>query len=57
MGEIPRLSDNVDGYGPIGKNYIDHVDIPNEVEKAFVELKEVYLDMVREANPQYASSN
>lgn len=57
MGEIPRLSDNEDGYGPKGKGFIAHVNIPNEVEKAFLELKEVYSDMVREANPLYASLN
>ena len=57
MGEIPRLLDNDDGYGPRGKDFIDHVDIPNEVGKAFLELQEVYSNMVREANPLYASLN
>lgn len=55
MGEIPRLSDSEDGYGPKGKNFIAHVDIPEEVEKAFSELKKEYSGMVREANPAYAS--
>lgn len=55
MGEIPRLSDNEDGYGSNGKGFIAHVNIPNEVEKAFLELKEVYSGMVREANPLYSS--
>lgn len=54
MGEIPRLSDNEDGYGPRGKDFIAHVHIPNEVGKAFLELQEVYSDRVREANPLYA---
>lgn len=31
--------------------------IPNEVKEAFLELKEVYSGMVREANPLYASVN
>lgn len=57
MGEIPRLSDNEDGYGPKGKDFIAHVNIPNEVEEAFLELKEVYSDMVRDANPLYESVN
>ena len=57
MGEIPRLSDNEDGYGPKGKGFIAHVNIPNEVEKAFLELKEVYSDMIREANSLYSSVN
>lgn len=55
MGEIPRLSDNADGYGPKGKNYIIHVDIPKEVEEAFLVLKEEYSGLIREANPLYAS--
>jgi len=42
MGEIPRLTDNEEGYGPLGKNYIVHVDIPQDVEEAFAEMKKVY---------------
>lgn len=57
MGEIPRLSDNPEGYGPKGKDFIAHVEIPPEVEKAFSELKLHYADKVREANPLYASHN
>lgn len=57
MGEIPRLTDNSEGYGPKGKNYIAHVDIPPEVQKAFEDLKEEYGSMVREANPLYASKS
>lgn len=56
MGEIPRLSDSIEGYGPNGKGYIAHVDIPIEVETAFMELKKEYAGMVREANPLYAST-
>lgn len=55
MGEIPRLSDSIEGYGPNGKGFIAHVDIPGEVETAFSELKKEYAGMVREANPLYAS--
>ena len=55
MGEIPRLSDDTGGYGPKGKNYIAHVDIPHVVRNAFSSLKEKYGDMIREANPLYAS--
>ncbi|PWY77079.1 hypothetical protein BO70DRAFT_363626 [Aspergillus heteromorphus CBS 117.55] len=35
MGEIPRLRDDEEGYGPRGKDFIGHVDIPDEVERAF----------------------
>lgn len=55
MGEIPRLSDDSKGYGPKGKNYIAHVDIPVNVLKAFEELKVQYSDLIRAANPLYAS--
>lgn len=31
LGEIPRLHDTSLGYGPRGKNFIAHVDIPYEI--------------------------
>jgi uncharacterized SAM-binding protein YcdF (DUF218 family) len=55
MGEIPRLSDDAEGYGPKGKDYIAHVEIPIEVRNAFAELKKVYGSFIREANPLYAT--
>lgn len=55
MGEIPRLCDNKDGYGPKGKNFIAHVDIPNEVLEAFQYLKEYYSSHIRVANEKYKS--
>lgn len=39
MGEIPRLKDDLNGYGPCGKNFITHVDIPKEIEAHYNELK------------------
>ena len=57
MGEIPRLSDDEHGYGPLGKNFISQVDIPQEVKDAFEELKGIFSANVREANPIYASKN
>lgn len=56
MGEIPRLSDDVNGYGPKGKDFIAHVEIPQEVRGAFDELSRTYPELIREANPLYASS-
>jgi hypothetical protein len=35
MGEIPRLRDAAGGYGPLGRNFIAHVDLPDEVEAAY----------------------
>ena len=55
MGEIPRLTDGPEGYGPLGKNYIAHVDIPDSVAAAFDELQHTCRGMVRQANPLYAS--
>ena len=49
MGEIPRLTDNKEGYWPKGKDFLIHIDIPEEAEKAFLELKKYYPNMVREA--------
>lgn len=39
MGEIPRLRDDINGYGPIGKKFIDHVDIPIRIEECYKNLK------------------
>ena len=39
MGEIPRLRDDVEGYGPKGKSFIVHVDVPEEVESAWQVLR------------------
>ena len=55
MGEIPRLNDNENGYGPNGTGYIAHVDVPKKVLEAFEYLKCEYGDLVRIANKLYAS--
>lgn len=55
MGEIPRLTDDENGYGPKGKGYIAHVDIPENIKAAFDVLKATYGNNVREANPLFAT--
>jgi uncharacterized SAM-binding protein YcdF (DUF218 family) len=55
MGEIPRLTDDVNGYGPLGSNYLVHVDIPESVKEAFDLLRSKYKDSIRAANPLFAS--
>ena len=35
LGEIPRMRDDENGYGPRGKGSIIHVDIPEDVENAW----------------------
>lgn len=41
LGEVPRLRDDSNGYGPEGKGYIVHVDIPSDVEEAYARLKSI----------------
>lgn len=55
MGEIPRLTDGPDGYGPRGKDFLAHVDIPEEVQAAFGRLQAAFPECVRQANPRFAS--
>ncbi|NLL78215.1 MAG: YdcF family protein [Clostridiales bacterium] len=55
MGEIPRLRNTPDGYGPNGKNFIAEVVIPPAVSQAFEELNAQYPSKIRPANPRYAS--
>lgn len=40
VGEITRLKDDENGYGPNGKGFIGHVDVPEEVEQAAKRIKE-----------------
>lgn len=39
LGEIPRLRDDEKGYGPAGKDFIVHVDIPPHIEQAWQTLR------------------
>lgn len=55
LGEIPRLTDDEQGYGPRGKGFIAHVEVPEEVRAAFDCLRGRYAHLVRGANPAYAS--
>lgn len=57
MGEIPRLRDDANGYGPRGAGYIAHVDIPEKVLAAFKRLKETAGISIRRADPQFASKD
>ncbi|VDZ67068.1 Protein ydcF [Klebsiella aerogenes] len=40
LGELPRLLDNAQGYGPNGKGFITHVDFPHDVSAAWQCLRE-----------------
>ena len=53
MGEIPRLRDDKTGYGPNGKGFIAHVDIPWEILSAYERLHQKYPDLTRPGDPKY----
>lgn len=40
IGELPRLRDDANGYGPRGRDFIEHVEIPAEIEAAWHTLCE-----------------
>lgn len=50
MGEIPRLLDNEAGYGPLGRGYIAHVDIPEHVMLAYERLVPLFKDFQANRN-------
>lgn len=54
ISEIPRLRDDTNGYGPRGKGFIAHVDIPDDVEAAFDLLSKSGIGALREGNAKYA---
>lgn len=56
MGEIPRLIDNEQGYGPKGKDFLAHVDLPEKVLTAFESLKPIYGNHIRKAVPSVSSA-
>jgi hypothetical protein len=47
MGEIPRLRDDENGYGPKGAGFIGHVSMPEAVLSAFDQLMPRYSQHVR----------
>ncbi len=54
MSEIPRLRDDENGYGPRGKGFIAHTDMPDEVEDAFKLLSTGGIGAIREGDARYA---
>jgi hypothetical protein len=49
LGEIPRLRDDENGYGPKGYDFIDHVEIPPDVLQAHAELMSQFDNLDRKA--------
>jgi hypothetical protein len=48
LGEIPRLIDAPTGYGPKGKDYIEHVEIPPAVLEAHTRLDQAFGTITRQ---------
>lgn len=42
MGEVPRLRDDAHGYGPHGRDFIAHVDVPDDVEAAYRQITSMH---------------
>lgn len=40
LGELPRLQDSPEGYGPRGKDFISHVTFPPAILDAWRQLRE-----------------
>lgn len=49
LGEVRRLRDDQDGYGPRGRNFIDRVDLPPAVLGAYGNLTDRHPELVRPA--------
>lgn len=42
IGEIKRIKDDENGYGPKGKNYMIHIDVPQAILEAAQHIEQVY---------------
>lgn len=54
LGEIPRLTDDADGYGPAGRGFIAHVEVPPDVREAAARLHESTAVTPRHADAKWA---
>lgn len=48
LGEVPRLRDDSAGYGPNGRNFFGHVEVPVPVLRAYETLSKNYPELIRE---------
>ena len=53
-GEVDRLTDNERGYGPRGRDFVVHVDVPDEVRQAHALLEAYMGSNVRPPDERYA---
>jgi hypothetical protein len=56
MGEIPRLTDDVNGYGPAGRGFIAHVDVPDDVARAYTFLRDAGVAAPRTPDQRWADT-
>ena len=54
LGEVSRLRDDAHGYGPRGRGYLAHVDVPSEVETAAALLANTGMFESRAADPRWS---
>ena len=54
MGEVARLTDDAQGYGPNGRDFVVHVDVPAEVARACERLKALLGEEGRPPDERYA---
>ena len=56
MGEVPRLTDDPEGYGPAGRGFIAHVDVPEAVRHAHSALEAAGVGTTRVADSRWATA-
>ncbi|WP_432491309.1 ElyC/SanA/YdcF family protein [Kineococcus gypseus] len=54
LGEVDRLTDDAHGYGPAGRGFVAHVDVPAEVHRAAAHLRAHGGFTARAADPRWA---
>ncbi|MCF0260384.1 MAG: hypothetical protein HUJ54_11050, partial [Erysipelotrichaceae bacterium] len=54
-GEIPRLRNDAEGYGPNGAGFIAAVEIPDEIEEAWQIVMDSDYGQARKADSAYAA--
>ena len=50
LGEIPRLKDDGNGYGPRGRGFIPHVDVPQEILETYDRVRGIIGNRTRSNN-------
>jgi uncharacterized SAM-binding protein YcdF (DUF218 family) len=56
LGEIPRLTDDENGYGPAGRGFIARVDVPDAVRQAHAALEAAGIGSTRVADDRWGSA-